>query len=59
MHNLGTVPTFKMHHVGKKVLKGEGNQRGWIERVGGGFPNLLALGLGATIEKERTAPRGG
>ena len=29
-------------------------------RLGGGaFPWLLALGLGATIDKERAAPRGG
>jgi hypothetical protein len=38
-------------------LEGEGNQGGWIERVGGRFPKLLALDLGATIEKERASAK--
>ena len=46
--------------------EGQGEEEGqWAgaggvgECVPGAFPILLAFGLGATIEKERAAPRGG
>jgi len=49
-----TVPPKKGERdIGGKGIEGEERGR---EGVGEG---LLALGLGATIEKERVAPRGG
>jgi hypothetical protein len=61
----GTVPSNKKLHDGtsKKGGSGEGCQREVVGRGGsrrvGAVEGLLALGLGATIEKERVAPRGG
>ena len=58
----GTVPSNKKLYDGtpKKGREGEGRWegRGGRGREGAG-EGLLALGLGATIEKKHVAPRGG